>query len=281
MDDLNKYYKILFDKAHHLDTIHFCIEIIFVGLVIGSNFISGYFLYAVGIVGIGTQIAAFVVRKQQQIAESTAHKLQAFALLYSHYKGNTFNFEVSQIKGEVSLDVHNKVKKLLDDPESTKYTADEGDKNALIQMLQENCFWNKHQYGVSYESSLRKVIFWVAGILIAILLSIGTTLITPDMLYTRILLIFLSLNLFWNEIDKILLWYNASKAMLALDNSIEKQKAFGEDFLIHTFTSYHITKSTAPIIKEKLYKKYGAKLNDAWKSRFNQLYVNNPIKDEA
>jgi hypothetical protein len=144
-------------------------------------------------------------------------------------------------------------------------------------MIQENSFWNTHLFRYSYQHSLVRIVIIVILTVVAFLLSIAFLSkyggsIDVNFLFPRTILLFLTANFIWNEIDKVWLWYSASLNMLEIDNSVARQKEFSQDYWLHIFAYYNATKTITPPIEKQLYNKHEEKINLAWSARFNQLY---------
>lgn len=274
MDDLNKYYNLLFKKAYKLESIHFWLGIILIGILVSSNFLNGYLLYAITIVGLLTQVGSFIIKYRQKQNEMIAHKLQEYAMLYTTFRKSTFNFDISQIKGTIANEIHKKVTEQENPPESSDYLIDETSKNALLLMIQENAFWNYHLFTASFWNAIQFFIIPITGIVLFILFALvgNTSWVDAEYFGPRILIAVLAANIFFNQIDEILKWHNGAKGMLELDNMIARDGDKGDDFWLHIFAKYNILKTSTPLVSNRLYSQNREKLNSAWKTRFLFLY---------
>lgn len=273
MKDLNNYYTLLFNQAQRFDRNSQRMEFFLIVLLVAANFIDGKWLYILTIISLAIQVFAFILKRMQDQNEALAHKLQEYAMLYVTFKKDTFNFDVSQIKGKLENKIFTKA--LQNEPESSSYLVEETDKNALLLMIQENAFFNHHLFIQSSRRGLQYVLIPILGIIVFLILAISTD-ITKDqtLLIPRILIALLTTNIIFNQIVNILKWYRSAEEMLSLDNSIARQHDKGEDFWLHTFSTYNVVKSSTPLITERIYEKHKKRLNSAWKTRFYQ------IKDE-
>lgn len=273
MKDLNNYYTILFNRAQRLDRNSQRLEFFLIVLLIAANFMDGKWLYILTIISLVIQVFAFILKKLKYQNEALAHKLQEYAMLYVTFRKDTFNFDVSQIKGTLENKIFTEA--LQNEPESSNYLVDESEKNALLLMIQENAFFNQHLFIQSSRIALVRVLVPILGILLFLIFALSIN-ITDDrtLLVPRILIALLTTNIIFNEIDNILKWYRSAEEMLSLDNSIARQQDKGEDFWLHTFSTYNMVKSSTPLITKRIYKKHQDRLNSAWKTRFYQ------IKDE-
>ena len=277
MQDLEKYYKVLFDEAVRIDKVNRWLEGFFVAIALGANYTNGFIVYALTVVGVIIQIWVYANKKIQKNYEILAHKIEEYSMIYTVYKKDTFNFEVSHIIGNFKPKLHKLVVDSPDNPESSHYLAPEQAPNRLIWMVQENSFWNTHLFRYSYQKSLIRIIIIFILTMVAFLCSIALLskyggIIDVNFLFPRTILLILTANFLWNELDKVVLWYSASENMLEIDNSVARQKDFSQDYGLHIFAYYNVIKTIAPPIEEKLYKKHEAKINLAWSARFNQLY---------
>ncbi len=279
MENLDKYYNVLLGQAEINDKYNRWFEYLFLLIVVAALFTKGDWAYFFAIVGALFQIWLYINKKTQQNYEILAHKIQAYSMIYSVYKKDTFNFDVSHIIGNLEPKVHKLVLEMLNHPESAHYLAPEQSPDRLVLMVQENSFWNTHLFTYVYKESILKVavyIFLAIILLFAYIASLkymGT--LDTDFLFPRIIILLLTANFMWNEIDKAILWYPASKNMLEIDNSVARQKHFSQDFSINIFSYYNLIKTTTPLFDSEIYKKQKLKINAAWAARFNQLYNDN------
>jgi len=267
MKNLNKYYSTLFQEAKWWNMINQIIEILFFILLIDSFLLSQWQLYLSPIFCLTLPILFWCFKKQCDFYGSLAHKIQEYAMLYDVFKKDTFNFDLSQIKGAIGLSIHKKVKSLPSDPPGSVYTADGDSKNQLLLMMQENCFFNHHLYQAVYKSVLVKIFLLFIFLAVAFLFSQIAWNVDENLFVSRIILTFFTAVLLYNELDKVWTWRFASKAMLMLDNAISRQKNYEEDFMLLIFARYNLIKSTTPIISNRFYYRRTDKLNEAWATR--------------
>ena len=267
MKDLEKYYTILFKQAHKIERSNDFIEGLFILTAVAANFVEGHIIWIASIFALLLQLIIFYLKKLQRYYETIGHKVQEFSMLNSFYKASTFDFDISQIIGSLNPKLHKIAKEQPDNPQSSEYLTDSETSNKLLGMIQENSFWNHHLFRYCYKKSVVKIIIWVLLIVLGILFSIGTNLADKNYYFHRTLLLFITANLLWNELDKVWSWYNASKAMLSIDNSISRHENPSQDFVIHTFSLYTFTKSISPLINDKTYNKNQSKLNNGWEVR--------------
>ena len=267
MKDLEKYYSTLFKQAYKIERYNDFTEALFIIIAVTSNFFDGHIVWIMAILALILQILIFYFKKLQRHYEMMGHKVQEYSMLYAFFNSSTFDFDISQIIGSFNSMLHKKALEMPDNPSAAQYSIDSNNSNKLLGMIQENCFWNHHLFKYCYKNSIIKIIIWVLIIVFSILFSIGVNMVDKNYYFHRTLLLFLTANLLWNEVDKVWAWYNASKAMLSIDNSISRQKNQSEDFTIHTFAYYTFTKSITPLIDNKTYEKNQLKLNHGWEVR--------------
>lgn len=275
MNDLNKYYHLLFKEADKWNNYHFWTEIILVLILISSNFINMEVMsYAFAIVCLAIQIISFIFKNKQRDYETIAHKLQEYAMLYTTFRKNTFNFDVSQLKGVIHNNIHKKVSSQEQEPESADYLVDEESKNALLMMIQENAFWNHHLFSYCFRRSMMMLILPVTGVIVFILVAIigQPHWEISKFFLPRILIGILTANVFFTQLETVIRFYNGSKEMLQLDNMIARDGGKGEDFWLHVFAKYNMAKTLTPLVKNSIYEKNKVKLNLAWKTRSIELY---------
>lgn len=274
MNDLNKYYNILFKKAKHRERYAYWIEMLIIAFSITSIFVSGNLIFIITALMFIAQIGVFWLNKIRSRDESLAHRLHEYAILYSNFRNSTFNFDISQIKGSISSSVHELVEKQKTDPDSSDYLVDDTAKNALLLMIQENAFWNYHLYNASFWRAIFKIVVPIIGMaFIALLIFIlNPGLVDKEYTAPRILIAILAANVVFSQVDNIFKWYSGAKEMLELDNIIARDTEKSDDFWLHIFAKYNIAKTSTPLVADSIYRKNKDKLNKAWESRFFKLY---------
>jgi len=271
MNDLNFYYAALFERSHRIERAILYVNLVFVFITFLSLFFqNAIVLYLFALMVLIVQLLIWILNKVRETSEEMAHNIQQFAIL-SFAQSGTSDFDLSQAKAEVSAKLFQKFSKekheLL---KGTEYLASSGE-NILMKMIQENSFFNTHLYKISSDSHLIRLALIVIVIFILLFFSIGT-LEDKELLIPRVIFLVLAGNLLWNELDKAIKWRKSAKAMLSIDNSIERESDYSEEFALHVFSKYHLIKCTTPLINKNVYKAQEDKLNEAWNSRFAKKY---------
>lgn len=112
MENLNDYYKAFFDEAKMYERIRSYLHgliLILMGLSVISK---SYTLYAIALIGVVSEFAAWYFKFQSKQNESLAHNLQRITMLIEAYGqgSDTHNFDISHLIGEASKRVHNRAK---------------------------------------------------------------------------------------------------------------------------------------------------------------------------
>jgi len=254
MNDLNYYYSALFDESKYYDKWHEVFHFGILSTMVVSIFTEGLFLYVIGVIGLLAQIGLFISKYFSDRSQSLAHHLQRISMLNNAFENKSHDFDVSQIKGKISLRAHKIVKAKMDKKDdSTEYNPPSATTGLtkLKFMIQENAYWNHHLFEICSRKGWMKFYLFLGAVITAILLSMTVTSgITSDPNYSvpRLALIFLSFLRIWEELEKVLIWQGSSQTMFSIDSSLNSFEESDAESAMLIFSEYNIAKAKTSTI---------------------------------
>lgn len=279
MNELSCYYSALFDEAKAYNKWYDMLNIGVLVIAIISLFSDGVVIAIIGILGLLTHVGLFITKRLSGQSQELAHRLQRISMLQGVFGTDFYSFDISQIKGQVSVSVHEKAKSkyAIRSNESANYNVPETlhGVQKLKGMIQENAYWNHHLYEASSQVSWIRFFAFLATVLIGILFSIviqANSSPSAVKIVLGLALVFLSFVRIWDELDNALIWQKSSKEMLAIDSSINNLNGSSDKDIMLLFSEYNVTKVKTPPVSDALYNRHAQKLNDGWSSRKQQIY---------
>ena len=302
MVNLKCYKNKLYELARKWSVCRNCLLWIEFFLLILLVFLDDYHIITyvtlgvIVLIHISTEYLKYRIKR----ANMLAFKFDKLRILRIAYNYLPSNFEIADLKSE-SIFFNLNLRACL----NMKNEFEEDDYNIidnstpekkLLSILQENAFWNHHQYQYMYLKK-RKFISIIFSIIFLILFAYIGTLLFVDNTYSikilfadhpiNIILVFLSFGVLYEIIDEMYNYKKASMEMNELDNEITR--IYDKDNLTNSAMSlivkYHYIKAMCPYIDNDIYKNYGKSLNIAWDLRVNQHLkesikkISNELKD--
>lgn len=282
MINLNCYSRELYERARLLSKIRdYCLGIeligLFILLLVSDDTTIKFFLSLIVLMHIITEYFKYKVKRYNMLA----FKFDKIERLKNSYGEIPSNFELADLKSE-SISFYTKLKECLcqkaeavDNYNIKNKTTHEKE---LLSRLQEDAFWNHHQY---YKMFILKRDFIIKYIIIPILLivSIVSILSEVEIIKTSILefkmepikfiLVFLSFGLLYEIVDEMFNYHRASIEMNEIDNEITRlyEKENPIQNAMSLMVKFHFVRAMCPYIDNKIYITYADGLNSSWNLR--------------
>ncbi len=277
MINLKCYSNYLFNKARNLSYCRSClmfVELIILVILLFVSTKSCTYYYALLSVVFFHVIGEYL-KHQINRANMLAFKFEKIVLLKNAYGSLPSDFELADLKSE-SLSFDKNLQKCLNQKKED-YKVDFNIKDSskpekiLLSMLQENAFWNHHQYMLMYQQKRKIFLLWVFIPFVLIVFSIPffPSIKSISSEPFKIFYVFLSFGLLYEIFEEMTNYKRASLEMNELDNEISRvfEKNDAVNSAMSLLVKYHFVKAMCPYIDPKIYETHGEGLNKAWDFR--------------
>ena len=286
MINLKCYSDYLFNKARNLSYCRSClmfVELIILVILLFVPSETKTYYYALLFVVLFHVIGEYLKHKINR-ANMLSFKFEKIVLLKNAYGTLPSDFELADLKSE-SLSFDTNLQKCLNQKKEdykTDFNIKDSSKpeKILLSMLQENAFWNHHQFMLMYLQKRRTFLLWILIPFVVIVFTIpffsSINCLNIEKFKNflaieqfKILYVFLSFGLLYEIFEEMTNYKRASLEMNELDNEISR--VFEKDDAVNSAMSllvkYHFVKAMCPYIDPKIYETHGEGLNKAWDFR--------------
>ncbi|MFF8535383.1 hypothetical protein ACF07B_26135 [Streptomyces sp. NPDC015532] len=258
----NKYYK----WSRRLPIATFILSIV-------SIFISNPYTYIPAALALAVQVSSWLARDKASSLHSAGEEGRTHGLSLNALGTPEERLELNKWLSRVTP----RVPSQTTDPAASDYYASNSPigLRRLCDNLQENSFWNAHQYQKTATHYIR--LLWIfAGATIAVTLAaIPLTSGDGNLVLARILVALLASGAALTQLSEVRSWKSAEAKSERLDIRLDALASFSEDELrekklgtiLAIFGDYRVTTASAPPIPKWMYLREKDRLNDLWARR--------------
>jgi len=271
MKELEYYYSELFKKAEQFEKWRKNLLIIVLFLLSGSLYASGLFLYMLATSAMIIQTFSLFLGMESNKLKGIANDFQKYSMLIRVFEHDVDVQEIASLKikagNAINKIVRNKKNTNLVD-RSSSYTTEESEPiNKLLEMIQENSYWNNNLYAFSYKAHRTKIFYIVGMVLVSVLVLIPSLKLDSDFTVLRLLFTVISFGIVYEFIETMVKYKTSSREMEEIDQKISRLDSIKLQELLNIFSKYHLVKVNTPSIPKKIYDKNSEMLNQAWAAR--------------
>jgi len=271
MKELEYYYSELFKKAEQFEKWRKNFLIVVLCLLSGSLYASGLLLYIFATSAMIIQTFSLFLGIESNKFKGIANDFQKYSMLIGVFEHDVDVQEIASLKvkagNTINKIVRNKKNTDLVD-RSTSYTTEESEPiNKLLEMIQENSYWNNNLYEFSYKAHRTKIFYIVGMVLISVLVLLPSLKLDSDFTILRLLFTVISFGIVYEFIEAMMKYKMSSREMEEIDQKISRLDSIQLQELLNIFSKYHLIKVNTPPIPKKIYNENSEMLNQAWAIR--------------
>ncbi|MET7826276.1 hypothetical protein ABZT23_16495 [Streptomyces sp. NPDC005386] len=238
-----------------------------------SIFISNPYTYIPALLALGVQVYSWILRDKAGDFHSNGEEGRTHGLSLDALGSTEERLELNRWLSRVSSGPAQQATA----PASADYFASNSPigMRRLCDHLQENAFWNMHQYRKTAAHYAR--ILWIfAGLTIALIL-VAIPLASGDrsLILARVLVAALASGAALTQFSEVRSWKSAEGKSERLDTRLDSLTSFSEEELrrdklgtiLAVYGEYRVTTASAPPIPKWLYDREKEHLNDLWTQR--------------
>ncbi|MFE2357973.1 hypothetical protein [Streptomyces parvulus] len=241
-------------------------------LSIFSIFISNPYTYIPTLLALGVQVCSWISRDKAGKLHSNGEEGRAYGLSLDAL-GST----------EERLELHKWLSRVTPapgqapEPAAPDYFASISPTGMrrLCDHLQENAFWNMHQYQKTAAHYTRILCIFTAVAVTSVLVAIPLASGGGSLIFARVLVAALASGAAMTQISEVRSWKSAEAKSERLDARLDLLSAFSEEDLrrdklgtiLAVFGDYRVTTASAPPIPKWLYDREKDRLNELWAKR--------------
>ncbi|MHC3428191.1 hypothetical protein [Streptomyces sp. DT18] len=238
-----------------------------------SIFISNPYTYIPALLALGVQVCSWILRDKAGDFHTNGEEGRTHGLSLDALGSTEERLELNRWLSRVSSGPAQQATA----PASADYFASNSPigMRRLCDHLQENAFWNMHQYRKTAAHYAR--ILWIfTGLTVALIL-VAIPLASGDrsLILARVLVAALASGAALTQFSEVRSWKSAEVKSERLDTRLDALTSFSEEELrrdklgtiLAVYGEYRVTTASAPPIPKWLYDREKEHLNDLWTQR--------------
>jgi hypothetical protein len=243
-----------------------------------SIFISNPYTYIPALLALGVQICSWIFRDNAGKYHSDGEEGRTHGLSLNALGGTEERLELDKWFSRVSP----RPTQQPTEPAASDYFASSSPTGMrrLCDHLQENSFWNMHQYRKTAAHYAR--ILWVFAGLTVVAVLVATPLTSGDrsLIFARVLVSALASGAALTQFSEVRSWKSAEAKSERLYVRLDSLSSFSEEELrrdklgtiLSVYGDYRVTTASAPPIPKWVYDKEKDHLNSLWDRRTASVY---------
>lgn len=260
----------LFSVEQNLQSRKSVVQAIFFFSALTSLFTNNYVLYITAVIAFIASAASFSFRFIANRKKTLGHLLHRTSILAKAYEISDDSFDTAYLLSSIPTSLNRFIPKSIGKMKVSgtyKLPPNQIGSSKLRWMIQENAFFNTTLYGACANQAIRKLVIFTGLFLLLIFLILPITDGVTEYIILRIILVTLSLDILYDQIDQCLSWSYASKSMQEIENELARLKTVPEHRILLLFSNYQVIISSTPAIKEDVYVDNEERLNNGWEQR--------------
>jgi hypothetical protein len=241
-------------------------------LSIISIFISNPYTYIPALLALGVQVCSWIFRDKAGKFHSNGEEGRTHGLSLNALGSTEERLELNKWLSRVT-----NASGQTPEPAASDYFASNSPigMRRLCDHLQENAFWNMHQYQKT-AAHYSKILGIFAGITVAsVLVAIPLASGGGSLIFARVLVSALASGAALTQFSEVRSWRSAEAKSERLDNRLDSLSSFSEEELrqdklgtiLAVYGDYRVTTASAPPIPKWLYDREKDRLNELWSRR--------------
>lgn len=242
-------------------------------LSIVSIFISNPYTYVPALLALGVQVCSWVARDKAGSLHSAGEEGRTHGLSLNALGTTEERLELNKWLSRVTPSIAGQATQ----PAASDYYASNAPVGLrrLCDNLQENAFWNTHQYQKTAAHYARILWVFAGATLTMILVAIPLTSGDGNLIFARILVAVLASGAALTQFGEVRSWKSAEAKSERLDLRLDSLTSFSEEELRRTkfgtilaiYGDYRVTTASAPPVPKWMYDRERDLLNDLWARR--------------
>ena len=234
-----------------------------------SFYQKGVHVYIPAVFALFMQFISWYFSWKSKVYKNIANDIQVTYLLQKAYGNALGKFNISELVARIPNNIHIKVsKKEMENTDDNYESGETKDSDyALLKMIQENSFWNKHLYQASYDQRMNIFYIFMFLFSFAVIFSIPFIELDYDFVLVRIFLGIMSLSIIYEVMENTLVFKRSAQLMAHVDGEISRINDLSKQQLMEIFSKYVNINFTTPDIPDGIYVKNKDRLNKSWRQR--------------